>query len=192
MELGLNEMLSPRTPEQRLYKIIFKINDLKDPIDEFYNYYGIRGSKASDMLDGALMALSNRNNPEQFFQAAHSLREILYSLMSNKDGSFRHKRKNMGASSSKVQNKVKQDFPRFNIKKIREGIYQDLNDIAHHSPWGTDDHLRELIKLIEKFVEEMSRATWRPTQTKSSPPTVKRFNSTSLVESIIGKGPPIS
>ncbi len=187
-------MASPQTPEQRLLAIISKTNELKLYIDKFYDYYGIRGSKASDMLDGVLKVLSNEDNPERLFQAAHSLREILYSLITKHDNKFRYKRKRTGARHQKVQNDVAKKFSRFNINMHREenSAYSKLTNVAHHSPWianNKDENLWKFIMIMEEFVDLMLKIT-KPGLAKSYTYKINQFNSTRLIGSIMGKPPP--
>ena len=175
-------------------ELISKTNELKRHIDEFYDCYGIRGSKASDMLEGVIEILYNSNNPERFFYAAHSLREILYPLLSENDGEFKHKRKNKDATYKEVQDIVTEKFPKFDIKETKDNmcsIYRNLTHIAHHSPWERDDHLQEFLAVMESFMNLMLDIT-RPDPAKLKESQIKQLESDKLVESIIAKDPPKS
>ena len=170
-------MVSSLTPEQRLSHIMSKINILKPYLDKFYDYYGISGSNASDMLVGAVEVLGNKNNHERLHQSAHSLREILYSLLA-RDGRFRSKRKYSNVKRKDIHNKLIKIFPEFYKTKK---IYGELTVIAHHLPWRTDNannHLQEFIALMEKFVDLMLDVT-----------KFSQLKVDSLVEDIMDEGP---
>ena len=195
MKLGLKEIVKLLKPEDRLSEIIPKTNELKLYIDKFYDYYGIRGSKASDMLEGIIKILYNSNNPERFFYAAHSLREILYPLLAKNDSKFRDDRKNnKDVEPFQIRKIVGEEFPKYDIEKIKEdmdNIYSKLSDIAHHSPWETDDHLQEFLAVMESFVNLMLDIT-RPDPLRLKESQTKQLESDKLVESIIDKGSPKS
>ena len=183
-EIKIKEVNETLTPLQRLYEIMPKINELKLHLNRFYDHYGIRGSEASNMLEGASEVLDNENNPERIFQAAHSLREILYPLMAFYDRKLRSKRKNKGASQQYILDTLPHVFPEFDISKIKD-IYSELCGVAHHSPRKKDYSVQELIKLIEKFVNLMSVIT-RLEEYK-----IRQLEDDSSVDSIIEKRPPL-
>ena len=186
-EIKIKENSKSLTPEQRLHNITPKIDALKPNLDNLYDYYGIRGSNASDMLDGAIRVLDNEDNPERLFHAAYSLREILYPLLSLSDNKFRSKRKDKGAPKQYINDTLPQVFPKFNIEKTKKEIdclYRKLCDVAHHSPWETKDPAMELIGLIEKFVNLMLVIT-EPHEHK-----IGQLEDDRLVDSIIEKLPP--
>ncbi len=174
-------------------ELISKTNELKLYIDKFYDYYGIRDSKASDMLEGVIDILYNSNNPEKFFYAAHSLREILYPLLAGNDSEFRDDRKNNeDLEPFQIRKIVGEEFPKYGAEKITkemDSIYSKLSDIAHHSPWKTDDHLQEFFMVMESFVNLMLDIT-RPDPLRLKESKIKQLESDKLVESIIDKGPP--
>ena len=167
---------------QRLYKITTEIDALK-PLNRFYDYYGIEGRNASDMLIGAIEVLGNENNSERFSQAAHSLREILYPLFALYDDKFRSKRKDKGASRQDILDILPQVFPEFDISKIQD-IYSQLCSIAHHSHGSKNYSVQKLIMLIEEFVDLMLIIT------KPDKYRIGQLEDDSLVEDIMKKPPP--
>lgn len=113
-------------------------------------------AKPSDMFRGALSVIEDENNPDRIAQAAHSLREILYPIMSGRV------RRSIGARE--------QAFESYGSVFLDVGlgkIFGDLNDLAHHGVTSTKlDFLsvtrRDFDELVEAFETSMQRALIRP------------------------------
>ena len=113
-------------------------------------------AKPSDMFQGALSVMEDENNPDRIAQAAHSLREILYPIMSGPV------RKSLGAREK--------PFERYGSVFLEVGlgqIFGTLNDLAHHGV--TSDKLdflsftrADFDRLMEDFETTMQRALIRP------------------------------
>lgn len=100
--------------------------------------------------------IEDENNPDRIAQAAHSLREILYPIMSGRV------RRSIGARE--------QAFESYGSVFLDVGlgkIFGDLNDLAHHGVTSTKlDFLsvtrRDFDELVEAFETSMQRALIRP------------------------------
>ena len=113
-------------------------------------------AKPSDMFRGALSVIEDENNPDRIAQAAHSLREILYPIMSGRV------RKSLGAREK--------PFERYGSVFLEVGlgrIFGDLNDLAHHGVTSKKlDFLNytksDFDKLMKDFESTMRTALIRP------------------------------
>ena len=113
-------------------------------------------AKPSDMFRGALSAIDDENNPDRIAQAAHSLREILYPIMSGRV------RKSIGVWEN--------PFERYGSMFLEVGlgkIFGTLNDLAHHGV--TSDKLdfpnftkSDFDNLMKDFESTMQTALIRP------------------------------
>ena len=114
-------------------------------------------AKPSDMFLGALTAIEDENNPDRIAQAAHSLREILYPMMSGRV------RKSLGARGN--------PFERYGSMFLEVGlgkIFGDLNDLAHHGVTSNKLDFLNFTKsdfdsLLKDFESTMQTALIRPT-----------------------------
>ena len=113
-------------------------------------------AKPSDMFRGALSVIEDENNPDRIAQAAHSLREILYPIMSGRG------RKSTGSKED--------PFERYGSVYLDAGlgrIYGRLTSLAHHGVTSTKlDFLSvtrtDFDELVEAFETSMQRALIRP------------------------------
>ena len=113
-------------------------------------------AKPSDMFRGALSAIDDENNPDRIAQAAHSLREILYPIMSGRV------RRSLGAREK--------PFEWYGSVFLEVGlgkIFGALTDLAHHGV--TSDKLdflnfttSDFERLMRDFETTMQRALIRP------------------------------
>ena len=113
-------------------------------------------AKPSDMFRGALSAIDDENNPDRIAQAAHSLREILYPIMSGRV------RRSLGARGN--------PFERYGSMFLEVGlgkIFGALHDLAHHGV--TSDKLdfpnftkSDFDNLMKDFESTMQAALIRP------------------------------
>ena len=113
-------------------------------------------AKPSDMFRGALSVIEDENNPDRIAQAAHSLREILYPIMSGRV------RQSLGARE--------QAFTRYGSVFLDVGLGRInglLTDLAHHGV--TSDRLdflnyttSDFDNLLKDFETTMQTALIRP------------------------------
>ena len=113
-------------------------------------------AKPSDMFRGALSVIEDENNPDRIAQAAHSLREILYPIMSGRV------RQSLGAREPAF-NKYGSVFLDVGLGKI----FGDLNDLAHHGVNSARLDFSSVTRadfdeLAEAFESSMQRALIRP------------------------------
>ena len=113
-------------------------------------------AKPSDMFRGALSVIEDENNPDRIAQAAHSLREILYPIMSGQV------RKALGAREKALE---RYGSVFLNVRFGR--IYGLLSDLAHHGVTSARlDFLKyttsDFDNLIRDFETTMQRALTRP------------------------------
>ena len=134
------------TPEQE---------DLCKRMDELHALDQLQ-AKPSDMFRGALSVIEDKNNPDRIAQAAHSLREILYPIMSG------GVRESLGARE--------RPFERYGSVFLNVGlgrIYGRLTDLAHHGVTSAKlDFLNfsasDFENLMKDFETTMQRALIRP------------------------------
>jgi hypothetical protein len=142
---GVVEPAPPR-PERK---------DLAERLDELFSMNG-RAEKPSNWLNGAAFASQDqlRANPDWVSQAAHSLREILYPLLSPELGggrdSLRVSLKNYGAA---------QDLDTSLDKMGR--MYGKLCDIAHHGKRIEEVEEKNFETLLASFEGVMADALER-------------------------------
>ena len=113
-------------------------------------------AKPSDMFRGALSVIEDENNPDRIAQAAHSLREILYPVLSGRV------RRSIGARE--------QAFESFGSIFLDVGLGRInglLTDLAHHGV--TSERLdflnyttSDFDTLLSDFETTMQRALLRP------------------------------
>ena len=134
------------TPEQE---------DLCKRMDELHALDQLQ-AKPSDMFRGALSVIEDKNNTDRIAQAAHSLREILYPIMSGPV------RKSLGARE--------RPFERYGAVFLNVDlgmIYGRLTDLAHHGVTSAKlDFLNfsvsDFDNLMKDFETAMQRALIRP------------------------------
>ncbi len=134
------------TPEQE---------DLCRRMDELHALDQLQ-AKPSDMFRGALSVIEDENNPDRIAQAAHSLREILYPILS------RRVRRSIGARE--------QAFESYGSVFLDVGLGRIngfLTDLAHHGV--TSERLdflnyttSDFDTLLKNFETTMQRALIRP------------------------------
>ena len=135
----------PLTPEQE---------DLCRRLDDLHALDQLQ-TKPSDMFRGALSVIEDEENPDRIAQAAHSLREILYPIMSGRV------RKSLGVRGN--------PFERYGSVFLEVGIgkiFGTLTDLAHHGV--TSDKLdflsftrADFDRVMEDFETTMQRALIR-------------------------------
>ena len=119
-------------------------------------------TKPSDMFRGALSVIEDEKNPDRIAQAAHSLREILYPIMSGQVSKARGARKVALARYSSV------------LQDVGLGrIYGRLTDLAHHGATSTKlDFLSvtrtDFDELVEAFETAMQRVMIPPIESHRS------------------------
>ena len=134
------------TPEQE---------DLCRRMDELHALDQLQ-AMPSDMFRGALTVIGDENNPDRIAQAAHSLREILYPILTGRV------RRSLGAR--------KQPFESYGSVFLDVGlgkIFGDLTELAHHGV--TSDKLdfqnfsaSDFDNLMKDFESTMQAALIRP------------------------------
>ncbi len=137
------------TPEQE---------DLCKRLDELYALEQLQASP-SEMFRGALTVIKDESNSDRIAQAAHSLREILYPIMSGRTRRSSGKRGN--------------PFERYGSVFLKVGLgktYRDLNALAHHGVMSDsldfqDFSVSDFENLMKDFESTMHTALIRPLDT---------------------------
>ena len=145
-KLSWDDLLLPK--QRKIYQELLRIN-----------------KKAANAYKGALMVLRDRENPDRFSQAAHSLREV--SALISREISIPQERKNSNEkrdSNEKLREKLEKRFvenldllPRPSEEKVRKLIRVWINlhndffiSIAHH---GKDTSDEEFLSKLSEFEE---------------------------------------
>ena len=139
----------------RLIRLTPEQEDLCRRMDELYALEQLK-AKPSDMFRGALSVLEDENNPDRIAQAAHSLREILYPIMS------RRIRTSTGTRGDPFK-RYGSVFPEVGIGKI----LADLSDLAHHGAnskklYSLNFPASDFENLMKGFETTMQTALIRP------------------------------
>jgi len=104
-----------------------KQDELCRRLDSFYEYLNPKlDFRPSALLHGAWNTIQHRENPDWMAQSAHSLREVIYPIWSERIKLFRSKKKNTLKDFGAVlidEEKI--------VKKIND-LYSIMCDIAHH------------------------------------------------------------
>lgn len=126
----MDESVAPshqnKEPEQPVV-LSEKQKELCKRLDDLHGEYGALKALPSDMFKGALFLLQKESskNPDWMAQAAHSLREVLYPIQSDKvpavPGNGETAFKNFGSV------RIKQEL----LREVQR-VYGLLSDLAHH------------------------------------------------------------
>jgi len=136
-----------------------EVVDLCNKIDSFYSNYPKqhKGRKTSDLIKGAFYAARPecRSNPDWMSQAAHSLREILYPLVSKKISQTNLINLALKYSNDEnLKDKIKnEEF--INTFQRLDVLYKKFSDIAHHGIELKCFSEKEFKSLSDKKFEDL-------------------------------------